>query len=98
MFFGEDKSFPRLISFDLESEQGKKMMIVADLNELTYAKISISIDDKTFSGNVAFNLIQGCNSKGYVDGSAFMALEHFKNKIEPVSAPSLFNMEKQFRQ
>jgi hypothetical protein len=45
---------------------------------------------------IAFNLVKGCNSKDYVDGSAFMALERFKNKFEHVSAPSLFKMENSF--
>jgi gag-polypeptide of LTR copia-type/Zinc knuckle len=47
---------------------------------------------------VAFNLVKGCKSKEYVDGNAFMAWEQLKNTFEPLSAPFLVKMEKQFRQ
>jgi hypothetical protein len=54
--------------FDVKSEEGKKKMIVADLNELSYTKIILLIDDKTRIGKIAFNLVKGCKSKDYVDG------------------------------
>jgi hypothetical protein len=47
---------------------------------------------------VLFNLVKGCKSKDYDDSNAFMAWECLKNKLEPVSAPSLVKTEKQFRQ
>ena len=84
--------------FNVESEEGKKKMMTADLNELAYTELILSIDDKTSSGKVAFNLVKACKNKDYVDGNAFMAWERLKNKFEPVSAPSLVKMEKQFRQ
>ena len=58
----------------------------------------MSIDDKTSSGKVEFNLVKACKNKDYVDGNAFMAWERLKNKFEPASTPSLVKMEKQFRQ
>jgi hypothetical protein len=70
------------------------LIITADMNVLAYAELILSIDDKTSSGKVEFNLVKGCNSKEYVDGTAFRG----KNKIKPLSAPSLVKMEKQFRQ
>jgi hypothetical protein len=58
----------------------------------------LSIDDKTSSGKVAFNLFKGCKNKDYADGNASMAWERLENKFEPSSAPSLVKLEKQFRQ
>jgi hypothetical protein len=43
-------------------------------------------------------VVKSFKSKDYVDGNEFMAWEDLKNKFEPVSAPSLVKMEKQFRQ
>ena len=84
--------------FNLKSEEGKKKMMTADLNELAYTELILSIDDKTSSGKVAFNLVKACKNKDYVDGNEFMAWERLKNKFEPVSAPSLVKMERHFCQ
>jgi hypothetical protein len=59
------------------------------MNELAYIELILSIDDKTNSGKVAFNLLKGYKNKGYADGNASMAWERLKNKFEPSSAPSL---------
>ena len=80
--------------FNVESEEGKKMTMTADLNELAYTELILSIDDKTSSGKVAFNLVKACKNKDYVNCNAFMVWERLKNKFEPVSAPSLVKMEK----
>jgi hypothetical protein len=82
----------------MESEEGKKLTISADMNELEYTELILSIDHKTSSGKVAFNLVEGCKNKDYADGNASMAWERLKNKFEPSSAPSLVKLEKQFCQ
>jgi gag-polypeptide of LTR copia-type len=84
--------------YDTESEEGKKKMRIADLNELAYTELILSIDDKSSSGKVAFNLVKDCKSKDYVDGNALLTWELLKNKFEPISAPSLVKLEKQFCQ
>jgi hypothetical protein len=83
--------------YDMESEEGKKLTIAADMNKLAYTEIILSIDDKTRNGKVALNLVKGCKNKDYADGNASMARERLKNKFEPSSAPSLVKLEKQFR-
>jgi hypothetical protein len=46
--------------YDMESEEEKKLTITAsDMNELAYAEIILSIDDKTSSRKVASNLVKG---------------------------------------
>jgi hypothetical protein len=92
IFCWEDQLFPRLMNFLM------LMMIVVDLNELTYTELILSIDDKTVNRKVTFSLVDGYKSKEYVDNNAFMTLESLKNKFESVSAPSLVKMKKQFRQ
>jgi gag-polypeptide of LTR copia-type len=42
-------------------------------------------------------LVKGCKSKEYPDGNPAIAWERHKNKFEPVSAPSMLMLEKQFR-
>jgi hypothetical protein len=77
--------------------KGYFQYIAAGMNELAYTELILSIDDKTSSGKVAFNLVKGCKNKDYADGNANMAWERLKNKFEPSSAPSLVKLEKQFR-
>jgi hypothetical protein len=84
--------------YEVDTEEGKKLRIAADMNEFAYTELILSIDDKTSNGDMAFNLVKGFKNKYYADGNASMAWERFKNKYEPQSAPSLVKMEKQFRQ
>jgi hypothetical protein len=56
------------------------------------------IDLKGSSDKVAFNIIRGCKTKDYPYGNYNIAWERLKNKYEPVSAPSMVNLEKQFRE
>jgi hypothetical protein len=57
----------------MESEEGKKLAIAADMNELAYTELILSINDKTISRKVAFNLVKDCKSKYYSDRNASMA-------------------------
>jgi hypothetical protein len=59
--------------FDIEPVERKKKKINADLNELAYTNLILSIDDETIRGKVTFNLVKGCKNKDYVDSNAFMA-------------------------
>jgi hypothetical protein len=36
--------------YDMESEEGKKLTIAEDMNELAYTELVLSIDDKKSSG------------------------------------------------
>ena len=63
-----------------------------------YTELILSIDVKSSNGKIAFNLIKGCKSKDYPDGNAASAWERLKNKYEPISAPSMVKLEKQFRE
>jgi hypothetical protein len=84
--------------YDMESEEGKKLTVAADMNELANTDLILSIDDKTSSAKVAFNLVKGYKNKDYVDGNASLYWERLRNKFKPSSAPSLVKIEKQFRQ
>jgi gag-polypeptide of LTR copia-type len=53
---------------------------------------------KTSNGKIAFNVVKGYKSKDYPDGNAVVAWEKLKNKYEPISAPSMFKLDKQFRE
>jgi hypothetical protein len=56
----------------MDSEEGKKLTIAADMNELAYIELVLSIDDKTINGKVAFNLVKGCKNKNYAYGNGSM--------------------------
>jgi hypothetical protein len=84
--------------FDEGTESGKKKSIAIEMNEIAYSDLILSIDVKTSSGKIAFNLIKGCKSKDYSDCNAAIAWERLKKKYEPISAPSLVKLEKQFRE
>jgi hypothetical protein len=84
--------------FDEGTESGKKKSIAIEMNEITYTELILSIDVKTSSEKVAFNLIKCCKSKDYPDANAAIAWKRLKNKYEPISAPSLVKLEKQFRE
>jgi hypothetical protein len=49
--------------YDMESEAGKKLTIAADMKELAYTVLILSIDDKTSSEKVAFNLVKSARTK-----------------------------------
>ena len=84
--------------FDETSEIGKKKSRAIELNEIAYTELILSIDVKTSSGKTAFNMVKGCKTKDHPDGNAASAWERLKNKYEPVSAPTLVKLEKQFRE
>jgi hypothetical protein len=61
------------VDFDMESEERKKLIIAADMNEIVNTELIFSIDDKTSSGKESFNLVKRCKNKDYADGNASMA-------------------------
>jgi hypothetical protein len=83
---------------DETSYIGKKKSIIIKLNEMAYTELILSIDVKASSDKVAFNIIRGCKTKDYPDGNSAISWERIQNKYEPVSAPSMVKLEKQFRE
>ena len=69
-------------------DEGKKMMMIFDLNEMVYTELIVSTNVKTSSGKVAFNMVKGCKNKDYAEDNAAMAWKRLKNKFEPMSNPS----------
>jgi hypothetical protein len=95
----EKLSIPKVDEeIDKSSEIGNKKFIIIELNEIAYTELILSIDVKASCGKVAFNIITGCKTKDYPDGNGAIAWERLKNKFEPVSAPSMVKLEKQFRE
>ncbi len=63
---------------------------------LAYKGILLSIDIKTSAGKVAFNLINTCYSKDFLQGNCTLAWDHLCSKFEPNTAPSLSKLHKIF--
>jgi gag-polypeptide of LTR copia-type len=83
--------------FDKDSDVGKKTLNAIELNKVAYTELVLSIDVKTSKGKFAFNIVKGCKSKDHPDGNAAMAWDKLKNKYNPMSAPSMVKLDKQFR-
>ena len=74
------------------------MMKNADLNELAFTELILSIDVSNSSGKIAFGILKSCKTKDYEDGNATHAWEKLKKKFDPVSAPTLVKTERMFRE
>ena len=81
-----------------KSEEGRRMMKNADLNELAFTELILSIDVSNSSGKIAFGILKSCKTKDYEDGNATHAWEKLKKKFDPVSAPTLVKTERMFRE
>jgi hypothetical protein len=68
------------------------------LNEIAYTEPILSIDVKGINGKIAFNIVKGCKTKNYPDKNVASSWEKSTNKYEPVSAPSMVKLDKQFRE
>jgi hypothetical protein len=51
----------------------------------------------TSYGKIPFKTVKAWKSKDYLDGNAITSWKKLKNKYEPVSAPSMVKLQKQFR-
>jgi hypothetical protein len=82
---------------NVTSDRGKQKSRIITLNDVAFTELILLIDVKTSSGKTAFNLVKGCKTKDHPDGNAASAWERLKKMYEPVAAPTLVKLEKQFR-
>jgi hypothetical protein len=59
-------------------EEGKVLMKNADLIEMAYTEVTLSIDVRSSSGKVVFSIIKGCKIRDYTDGNSTLAWDKFK--------------------
>jgi hypothetical protein len=71
---------------------------ISYFNELAYTELILSINVRTISGKVAFNMTKGWKNKDYREGDASVTWGLLENKFEQTSAPSLVKTERKFRQ
>jgi hypothetical protein len=83
---------------DEKTEEGKKLLRIADLNEIAFTELILSIDVSNSNGKIAFGIVKSCKSKEFEDGNAALAWENLKKKYDPLSAPSLVKTERMFRE
>jgi hypothetical protein len=83
--------------FDEASDIGKNSSRTVDLNEIFYTEIIVSIDIKTLYGKIGFNIVKEYKINDYLNGNTVTSWEKLKNKYEPVFVPSMFKLDKQFR-
>jgi gag-polypeptide of LTR copia-type len=83
---------------DEKTEEGKKLLWIADLNEIAFMELILLIDVSNSTGKIAFGIVKSCKSKEFEDGNTTLAWEKLKKKYDPVSAPSLVKTERMFRE
>jgi gag-polypeptide of LTR copia-type/Zinc knuckle len=71
---------------------------IADLNEIAFTELILSIDVSNSNGKIAFGIVKSCKSKEFEDGNAALAWEKLKKKYDPISAPLLVKTERMFRE
>jgi hypothetical protein len=72
--------------FEEKSEEGRSMMKNADLKELAFVELILSIDVSKISWRNAFGILKGCKAKDCEDRNARLAWEELKKTFDPVSA------------
>jgi hypothetical protein len=81
-----------------KTEEEKVLINNANLNEMAYTELILSIYVRRSSGKVMFRIIKGFKSRNYTDGNSALAWDKLKKKFDPVSALSLVKTERAFRQ
>jgi hypothetical protein len=59
--------------FDEETDEGKRMLRIINLNEMAFTKLVLLIDVSSSSGKIAFGIIEICKIKDHEDGHASLA-------------------------
>jgi hypothetical protein len=72
---------------DEKTEEGKRLLQIADLNEITSMDLILFIDVSNSNGKIAFGIVKSCESKELEDGNAALAWRKLKKRYDPVSAP-----------
>jgi C2H2 zinc-finger/Zinc knuckle len=83
---------------DEGTEEGKRMLAIMDLNEITFTELILSIAATSSDGKIAFGIVKGCKTKEYEDGNAALAWEKMQKKYNSIFAPSLVRTERMFRE
>ena len=98
VLLGKVKIPTSLDVIDEKTEEGKKLLRIADLNEIAFTELILSIDVSNSNGKIAFGIVKSCKSKEFEDGNAALAWDKLKKKYDPISAPSLVKTERMFRE
>jgi hypothetical protein len=85
-------------AFGEKTDEGKRMLRIINLDEMTFTKLVLSIEVSSSSGKIAFGIVKRFKTKYYEVGHSGLAWEKLKKKYEPVSAPSLVKTERLFRE
>jgi hypothetical protein len=70
--------------FDENTDEGKRMLRIIDLNEMAFTELVLLIDVSSSSGKIAFGIVKSCKTKDYEDGHAGLPWETLKKKYDPV--------------
>ena len=72
------------------------IVLKKDTELLAFEDLILSVDHKSKTGRVAFDLIKFCKTNNYLEENCHLMWEHLVEKYTPRSAPSLLVLGKQF--
>jgi len=71
--FSQEERRNGQVVIDEKTEEGKKLLRIADLNEIAFTEVILSIDVSNSNGKIAFGIVKSCKSKEFEDGNAALA-------------------------
>jgi gag-polypeptide of LTR copia-type len=83
---------------DEKTEEGKRLMLLTDLNGIAFTELMLLIDVSNSNGKIAFGMVKICKSKGFEDGNVALDWEKLNKKYDPISDTSLVKTERMFRE
>ena len=81
---------------DINTEAGKKIEKLQDLNDLVIEELYNAIDIKGTTGKVAFKIASSCETNEYSNGNAKVAWERLTQKYRPQTAPLRLMLRQKF--
>ena len=80
------------------SEEDQKILELAELNELAYEDMLLSIDTDTKAGQVAFDLVKNAKTADHPEGNSYLAYKKLENKYDPKNRPIIYFQEERVYQ
>jgi hypothetical protein len=60
--------------FGEKTDEGKRMLRIIDLNEISFTELVLSIDVTSSSDKIAFGIVKSCKTEDYEDGALISML------------------------
>ena len=78
------------------SEEDQKILELAELNQMAYEDMLLSMDTDTKAGQVAFDLVKNAKTPDHPEGNCYVAMKKLQNKYDPRTGPSYVAKKREF--